>query len=166
MDSLIKCDRCGAVLAEVPERSLVHAICANCHFKYQIIHGRVAENASQAVARQHPWTHRSHVYRDYELQLEVARELQIVRFSIHERDKPLPVRGDDDVLVVSTLRGSEPEELLYIQNLTTGDVLRLDSPGTRANSLRDQHRRLPLRAALCRRAVDHCGVSGPLSPAR
>lgn len=121
------------MLAEVPERTVVQAICANCHFKYQITHGRVAENASRDVSRQHQWTHRSHVYRDYELQLELVRELEIVRFSIHERDRPLPVRRGDDVLVVNTVRGSEPEELLYIQNVTTDDVLRLDWPGTRAS---------------------------------
>jgi hypothetical protein len=133
MDSLIKCDRCGAVLAEVPERSLVHAICANCHFKYQIIHGRVAENASQAVARQHPWTHRSHVYREYELQLDLVREREIVRFSIHERDTPLPAREGDGVVVVHSMRGRELEELLYVQNVTTNDVLRIGHPGARAN---------------------------------
>ena len=133
MTCLVKCDRCGAVLAEVPERSVVHAICAHCHFKYQIIHARVVENASRAVARQHQWTHRSHVYRDYELQLELARELQIVGFSIHERDKPLPVRRDDDVVVMHCMRGNELEELLYIQNVTTNDVLRMGFPGARAN---------------------------------
>ena len=133
MECLVKCDRCGALLAEVRDGSVVQAICATCHFKYQIIHGRVVENASRALGRQHQSTHRPDVYRSYELQLELARELEIVRFSIHERDRPLPVRGGDDVLVVSTVRGSEPEELLYIQNVTTDDVLRLDWPGARAS---------------------------------
>lgn len=118
------------MLAEVPERSVVQSICANCHFKFQIIHGRVTENA---LARQQQSSRRSEVYRDYELQLALSQELEIVRISLHERDKPLAVRRDDDVIVVSTVRGSEPEELLYIQNVTTDSVLRLDWPGARAN---------------------------------
>ena len=133
MDCLVKCDRCDALLAEVPERSVVQAVCVNCHFKFQIINGRVVENASHEVARQHEWTHRSHVYHDYELQLELVHELEIVRFSIHERDKPLAVRRGDDVLVVHSMRGNQLEELLYIQNATTDALLRLERPGARAN---------------------------------
>lgn len=133
MTCLVKCDRCGATLAEVPERSVVQAICANCHFKFQIIHGRVAENGSREFARVHQTTRRSNVYRDVELPLELAQELEMVRFSIHERDKPLRTRLGDDILVVHSMRESELEELLYVQNRTTNSVLRMGSPGARAN---------------------------------
>src|SRR5512138_841901 len=106
MKCLVKCDRCGAVLAEVPERSVVRTICAHCHFKFQIIHGRVAENATRELARQQQAARRSSMYRDFELPLELAQELEIVRFSIHERDKPLPARRGDAILVIHSMRGS------------------------------------------------------------
>lgn len=118
---------CGTALTEVPHRSVARAVCANCHFKYQIIDGRVVANESRQVVQRR-------VYREYELQLELAdTELEVVRFNVHERDKPLPVRHGDDVAVVHSMRGNQLEELLYIQNFTTDNVVQFAGPGSRAN---------------------------------
>ena len=127
MQHLIKCGNCGTALAEIPDRSVVQTVCASCHFKYQIIDGRVAANESREDV------HRR-VYREYELQLELANgAYESVRFSVHERDKPLSVRRGDDVAVVQSMRGKEIEELLYIQNFTNDSVVQFAWPGSRAN---------------------------------
>ena len=127
MKCIVKCGICGTALAEVPGRSVVQVVCASCHFKYQIIDGRVAATDSRQLV------HRR-VYREYELQLELANSaVEVVRFSVHERDKPLPVRRGDDVAVVHSMRGKELEELLYIQNFTNDSVVQFAWPGSRAN---------------------------------
>jgi hypothetical protein len=127
MDHLVKCGICGTALAEVPGRSVVQVVCANCHFKYQIIDGRVAASEARHVV------HRR-VYREYELQLELANGgREDLRFSVHERDRPAPVRRGDDVAIVHSMRGKELEELLYIQNFTNDSVVQFAWPGSRAN---------------------------------
>lgn len=127
MEHLVKCGMCGTALAEVPDRTALQKVCANCHFKYQIINGRVAANESRQVVQRR-------IYREYELQVELgSRDVEIVRFSLHERDKPLPVRRGDDVAVVHSMRGNQLEELLYIQNFTNDRLVQFAWPGNRAN---------------------------------
>jgi len=122
MERLIECDRCRAPLAEVPDRSVVQTVCATCRFKFQVINGPLANKSGRQVG--------SH-QRDYELRLEIGdRQLEIVRFRI-ARDH-LPARPGDEIVVVHTMRGKQLEELLYVRNLTTGDIIRVGSPGDRA----------------------------------
>lgn len=135
MEHLIKCARCGASLAEVADRSIVQTVCATCHLKYQVINGRLANKSSRQVTPEDESTrHDGTAQRDYELVLEIGdRRREVVSFTSDGPNDPLRSRRGDDILVVHSMRGKDLDELLYVLNLTNGEILTLVLPGDTAN---------------------------------
>ncbi|HEX5971079.1 MAG TPA: hypothetical protein VFY85_04080 [Gemmatimonadaceae bacterium] len=116
------CPKCNASLGEVGPSGILEEVCSRCHYKFQVLKGRLTDRASQEVLlRRETPGQRAEYRRDYELRLELPDRYEILSLCTSGPDDQIPVRPGDTVSFVHTMNGDRREDLLFITDHTTGE---------------------------------------------
>jgi Zn-finger nucleic acid-binding protein len=129
------CPKCNASLGEVGPSGILEEVCSRCHYKFQVLKGRLADCASeQVVLRRETPGQRAEYRRDYELRLELPDRYEVLSLWTTGPDDRIPVRRGDIVSFVHTMNGDRREDLLFITDHTTGEQFGLGRIGANARS--------------------------------
>jgi hypothetical protein len=127
------CPKCNASLGEVGPSGILEEVCSRCHYKFQVLKGRLADRASeQVVLRRETPGQRPEYRRDYELRLELPDRYEVLSLWTNGPDDRIPVRRGDIVSFVHTMNGDRREDLLFITDHTTGEQFGLGRIGANA----------------------------------
>jgi Zn-finger nucleic acid-binding protein len=107
------CPRCNASLGEVGPSGILEDVCSRCHYKFQVLKGRLADRASeQVVLRRETPGQRPEYRRDYELRLELPDRYEVLSLCTNGPDDQVPVRAGDIVSFVHTMKGNQLAQLV------------------------------------------------------
>lgn len=128
--AMFNCPRCYKTIGELPKSGTLVALCADCHFKYEVLRGRLIERTSTRLGGPS-----NDPNRHYRFRVDAPnREAGSVEFERRGTEEVLQARPGDDVVIVHTMRGRRREEALAVHNLTTGDSLAINAPGRRSRA--------------------------------
>jgi len=131
--AMFNCPTCYKTIGELPKSGTLLVLCADCHFKYEVLRGRLIERTSVRVGGPNNDPIRRYVFR-----LDVPnRDAASVKFARQGPEEVLQARPGDDVVIVHTMRGSRREEVLAAHNLTTGESFAINAPGRRSKTTAD-----------------------------
>lgn len=131
------CPNCNTPLGELRRGGVFEEVCSKCHYKYQVLVGRLATRNVRSVTRRAPTAQDPGRYtRAYELRLELSpTNHEPVDFEVPERDDTLVhVEPGDTVAVVYAMRDWRRDELLQVRNYTTGEIFEIARPGANARN--------------------------------
>jgi len=133
--SVFLCPKCNASLGEVGPTGILEEVCSRCHYKFQVLKGRLVDRASeQVVLRRETPGRRPEFRRDYELRLELPDRFEVLSLTTSGPDDQIPVRKGDTVSFVHTMRGDRAEDLIFITDHTTGERFTLGRIGANARN--------------------------------
>jgi hypothetical protein len=131
--SVFLCPKCNASLGEVGPSGILEEVCSNCHYKFQVLKGRLADRSSQIVTiRRETRGQRAEYQREYELRLDLPDRFEVLSLCTNGEADQIPVRKGDTVSFVHTMKGDRREDLLSVTDHTTGEVFRLGTIGESA----------------------------------
>jgi len=127
--AMFNCPTCYKTIGELPKSGTLLVLCADCHFKYEVLRGRLIERTSVRVGGPNNDPIRRYVFR-----LDVPnRDADSVKFA-RQGIEEVQARPGDDVVIVHTMRGRHREEALAVHNLTTGDSFAINAPGRKSRA--------------------------------
>jgi hypothetical protein len=127
------CPKCNASLGEVGPTGILEEICSRCHYKFQVLKGRLASRSSELVTiRRETQGQRAEYRRDYELRLELPDRYEVLTLYTGGAADQIAVRVGDTVSFVHTMKGERREDLLFITDHTTGEQFGLGRIGATA----------------------------------
>jgi len=129
------CPKCNASLGEVGPTGILEEVCSRCHYKFQVLKGRLAARSSELVTvrRETPGQHAQY-RRDYELRLDLPDRYEVLSLTTSGEADKLPMRQGNTVSFVHTMKGDEREDLLFITGHTTGEQFTIGRIGATARS--------------------------------
>lgn len=129
------CPKCNASLGEIGPTGILEEVCSRCHYKFQVLKGRLADRSSEVVTtRSETPGQRAEYRRDYELRLDLPDRFEVLSLCTNGDADKLPMRTGDTVSFVHTMKGDEREDLLFITDHTTGEQFTLGRIGATARS--------------------------------
>jgi hypothetical protein len=127
------CPKCNASLGEVGPSGILEEVCSRCHYKFQVLKGRLADRTSEPVLlRRETPGQRAEYRRDYELRLELPDRYEVLSLCTSGPDDQIPVRPGDTVSFVHTMKGDHRQDLLFVTDHTTGEQFKLGNVGDTA----------------------------------
>jgi hypothetical protein len=88
--SVFLCPKCNASLGEIGPAGILEAVCARCHYKFQVLKGRLPDR------------------------------YEVLSICTNGEADQVPVRQGDTVSFVYTMHGDRREDLLFVTDHTTG----------------------------------------------
>lgn len=129
------CPKCKSSLGEVGPSGILEEVCSRCHYKFQVLKGRLVDAVSrQILMRSETRGQRAEYRRDYELRLELPDRYEVLSLWTNGPDDRIPVRRGDIVSFVHTMNGERREDLLFITDHTTGEQFGLGRIGATARN--------------------------------
>ena len=129
------CPKCNASLGEVGPSGILEEVCSRCHYKFQVLKGRLADRTSEVVVvRRETPSQPAQYRRDYELRLDLPDRYEVLSLRTNGEADRIPVRRGDTVSFVHTMKGDRREDLLFVTDHTTGEQFRLGSIGATARN--------------------------------
>ncbi len=132
---ILACPRCSIPHAQSTEKSaILDSTCVKCGYAYRFAFGVVEKRSTRQITLQresknHPGSYQ----REYEFRLRLPNgELETFPFAVPGRDDWILARKGDEVSFVYTLNNGAIEELLAIENETTGQKYTISKAGSRA----------------------------------
>lgn len=127
------CPKCNSSLGEVGPSGILEEVCSRCHYKFQVLKGRLADRTSeQVVLRRETPGQRAEYRRDYELRLELPDRYELLSLCTNGPDDQVPVRQGDTVSFVHSMKGDERADLLFVTDHTTGERFKIGNIGDTA----------------------------------
>jgi hypothetical protein len=127
------CPKCNASLGEVGPTGIFEEVCSRCHYKFQVLKGRLADRASeQVILRRETPGQRAEYRRDYELRLELPDRFEVLSLCTNGPDDQIPVRPGDTVSFVHSMKGDRRQDLIFVTDHTTGERFKLGNVGDTA----------------------------------
>jgi len=131
--SIFLCPKCNASLGEIGPTGILEEVCSRCHYKFQVLKGRLADRSSQQVIVSGETRSQRPLYRrEYELRLELPDRFEVLSLSTSGTADQIPVREGNTVSFVYTMYGDRREDLLFVTDHTTGERFKLGSVGDSA----------------------------------
>jgi hypothetical protein len=137
MDLVIRCPQDKQVLGEINSRGEFLGICPRCKCAYGAHFGQLtAKHSKQRTIQRQTRKQRGVYLRDYEFRLsQPSGKLYTLRFSISGKDDRLGVRRGDQVVVIYQANAKgDLQQVLRVQNKTTGGDDFVSSPKTGATA--------------------------------
>ncbi len=140
MTGQLKCPACHKPLYfpnfDECDEDFLESICTACKYKYALIHTEVLSFASSVEALQtNKYKKRPDYRRIYKLRLLKAdNTIEALQFSTLGQEEKISALPEDEILLLYNMRGKALEELVWIENSTTGKSCLLLKPGAKARS--------------------------------
>jgi len=136
----LKCPSCRQPLyfpqVEASDEDQLEAICSGCNYKYILVSAQVLGFASEVeTIPANKYKKKPSHRRIYELRLlTISRELKALRLETPGLEERISALPKDKMLLLYTIRGKALDELVWIENHTTGKSCLLQKPGAKARS--------------------------------
>ncbi len=140
MTRQLKCPACRHLLyfpdLEECDENFLESICTKCKYKYALIHTEVLNFASSVeILRTNKYKKHPEYTRIYQLRLSKPdKTIQSLQFSTPGQAQKLSALPGDELLLLYVMRGRALEDLVSVENSTTGTSCLLLSPGAKAKS--------------------------------
>ncbi|CAA9565408.1 hypothetical protein AVDCRST_MAG81-1004 [uncultured Synechococcales cyanobacterium] len=136
----LKCPSCRKPIffpeVEEIDEDQLEIICPGCQYKYSLVSAQVLGFASEVETTPANKYKKQPSYRHiYELRLLTAnRKLKALRLETPGPEQKISAFPKDEMLMLYTLRGKALDELVWIENHTTGKSCLLKKPDAKARS--------------------------------
>lgn len=140
MTRQLKCPACRQPLyfpaVEECDEDFLDSICSCCKYKYALIHTEVLSFASSVqVLRTSKYRKQPSYSRTYKLRLLKADgTIKSLEFSTLGQEERISALPEDEILLLYSMRGKALQNLVWIENYTTGESHLLQKPGAGARS--------------------------------
>jgi len=140
MTTQLKCPSCRQPLyfpeVEARDEDQLEAICSGCNYKYILVSAQVLGFASEVEpSPANKYKKKPSHRRIYELRLlTISRELKALRLETPGSEERICALPRDKMLLLYTIQGKALDELVWIENHTTGKSCLLQRPDAKARS--------------------------------